>query len=79
MCQIKVHEIQHGKELDCTPVVSRSLEHHADDGTFWLVSNPILRENPLRVVSGLPPLFPFHQPHERLEARRLFKVPTLML
>ncbi|GFW13209.1 transposable element Tc3 transposase [Trichonephila clavipes] len=27
------------------------------------------------VVRGLPPLFPFHQPHERTCGRRLFRVP----
>ncbi|GFW51111.1 hypothetical protein TNCV_3593931 [Trichonephila clavipes] len=26
MCQMEVHEIHHGKGLDCTPVVSRSLD-----------------------------------------------------
>ncbi|GFS89531.1 hypothetical protein TNCV_1810271 [Trichonephila clavipes] len=34
------------------------------------------RENILGVVRGHPPLFPFHQPHEWLDAARwLFKVP----
>ncbi|GFX47154.1 hypothetical protein TNCV_2747301 [Trichonephila clavipes] len=27
--QIEAHEIHHDKGLDCTPVVSRSFEHHA--------------------------------------------------
>ncbi|GFV56289.1 hypothetical protein TNCV_106451 [Trichonephila clavipes] len=49
----------------CTPVVHRSFEHHSDDSTFWLGSTPNLRENTLRLIRGLPPLFPFHQPHER--------------
>ncbi|GFT89281.1 hypothetical protein TNCV_4385891 [Trichonephila clavipes] len=44
MCQTEVHDIHHGKGLDCAPVVSRSLEHHTGDDTFWLVSTPILRE-----------------------------------
>ncbi|GFT33696.1 hypothetical protein TNCV_4382241 [Trichonephila clavipes] len=49
----------------CKPVVSCSFEHHAGDRTFWLGSKPVLRENTLGVVRGLPPLFPFCQPHER--------------
>ncbi|GFU85059.1 hypothetical protein TNCV_1553221 [Trichonephila clavipes] len=55
----EVHRIHHGKGLGCTPVVSLSFEHHAGDSTIWLGSNPILR-----VVRGIPPVFPFHQPHE---------------
>ncbi|GFV97430.1 hypothetical protein TNCV_2039391 [Trichonephila clavipes] len=66
MCQIETHEIHHGKELDCTPVVSRSLEHHTGDSTFWLLSTPILTENNLRVVRGLPPFFPGHLSHETI-------------
>ncbi|GFV39955.1 hypothetical protein TNCV_435701 [Trichonephila clavipes] len=65
MCQIEAHEIHHGKELDCTPVVSRSLEPHSGDGTFWFISKPILMENTLGVVRGILSLFPLHQPHER--------------
>ncbi|GFX52091.1 hypothetical protein TNCV_4654201 [Trichonephila clavipes] len=40
------------------PVVSRSLEHHADDSTIWLDSTPILRKYTLGVVRGLPPSLP---------------------
>ncbi|GFU24109.1 hypothetical protein TNCV_2007041 [Trichonephila clavipes] len=47
----------------CTSVVSRSFEHDADDGTIWLVSTPNLKENTLMVIKGIPPLFPFQQPH----------------
>ncbi|GFS55748.1 hypothetical protein TNCV_4497471 [Trichonephila clavipes] len=31
----------------CMPVVIRNFEHHIDDGTIWLDSAPILRENTL--------------------------------
>ncbi|GFS99474.1 hypothetical protein TNCV_4534431 [Trichonephila clavipes] len=48
----------------CTPAVGRSFEHHTDDSTFWLGSTLILWKNTL-LVSGPPPLFLFHQPHER--------------
>ncbi|GFW52246.1 hypothetical protein TNCV_2426931 [Trichonephila clavipes] len=41
---------------------------------FCCGSTPILRENTLGVVRGLSPLFPLHQPHERLEPRRLLRV-----
>ncbi|GFV21369.1 hypothetical protein TNCV_2371261 [Trichonephila clavipes] len=34
MCQIEADEIHHGKGLECTPVVNRSLEHHEGDSTF---------------------------------------------
>ncbi|GFW20623.1 hypothetical protein TNCV_1048461 [Trichonephila clavipes] len=47
------------------PVVFRILEHHTGDCTILLGSNQTLRENALRVIRGLPPLFPFHQHHER--------------
>ncbi|GFW98695.1 hypothetical protein TNCV_2758731 [Trichonephila clavipes] len=59
------HEIRQGKGLNCTPVVSRSLKYHAVDRTLWIASIPILRENTLGEVRGLPPLFSFRQPHER--------------
>ncbi|GFU42925.1 b-cell receptor CD22 [Trichonephila clavipes] len=49
----------------CTPVVSRCFEQHTGDSTSWLGSTPILKGNLLEVDKGLPPLFPFHQPHER--------------
>ncbi|GFX66207.1 hypothetical protein TNCV_341821 [Trichonephila clavipes] len=42
-----------------------SFEHQASDNTILLGSIPILRENTLKVVGGLPHHFPFHQPHER--------------
>ncbi|GFX46787.1 hypothetical protein TNCV_4039351 [Trichonephila clavipes] len=47
------------------PVVSRSFESHASNNTIWLGSTPILWDNTLGGVRGLPPLFPFYQPHER--------------
>ncbi|GFW32046.1 hypothetical protein TNCV_2600721 [Trichonephila clavipes] len=53
------------KGLVFTPVVSLSFEHHASDTTIFLGFTPVLTENILGVVRGLPPLFPFHQPHER--------------
>ncbi|GFV95356.1 transposable element Tcb2 transposase [Trichonephila clavipes] len=49
----------------CTPVVSRIFEHHTSDSTVQLDSIAILRENPLEVVKGFPPLFPFHQTPEK--------------
>ncbi|GFW66039.1 hypothetical protein TNCV_588651 [Trichonephila clavipes] len=42
----------------------RSFEHHVSDYHLARLT-PILWENYLEVVRGLPPLFPFHQPHER--------------
>ncbi|GFW52852.1 hypothetical protein TNCV_2394311 [Trichonephila clavipes] len=65
MCQIEALEIHHGKGLDYKPVVSRSLEHYAGNSTFWFGFIPVLRENTLGAFRGLPPLFPFHQPHEK--------------
>ncbi|GFW23282.1 hypothetical protein TNCV_3803811 [Trichonephila clavipes] len=44
MCQIEAHEIHHGEELDCTSVISRSLEPYVGDSMIWLVSSPILKE-----------------------------------
>ncbi|GFV82735.1 hypothetical protein TNCV_4147031 [Trichonephila clavipes] len=61
MCQNKAHEIHHGKGLDCMPVVSRSLEHHTSDNTFWLGSTSVMRMNTLGAVRSLPPLLLFHQ------------------
>ncbi|GFX73125.1 hypothetical protein TNCV_4502041 [Trichonephila clavipes] len=55
-----------------TPVVRRIFEHHTGNSTFWLGSTSILREI-TKVVRGLPPLFPFHQPNEKV-TRRLFRV-----
>ncbi|GFX22733.1 uncharacterized protein TNCV_4838701 [Trichonephila clavipes] len=57
MCQIEAHEIHHSLVLDCTHVVSRSLEHHAGDSTFWLASTPIMREN-TRGGQGSPTSLP---------------------
>ncbi|GFV14025.1 uncharacterized protein TNCV_525021 [Trichonephila clavipes] len=76
-----------------TPLVIRSFEHHAGDSTIWLDSTPILNypQNTLEVVKGLPPLFPFHQPHEKKwidgflecpyasKALYIFKYPFLLL
>ncbi|GFU96694.1 hypothetical protein TNCV_839191 [Trichonephila clavipes] len=62
-CQIEAHKIRHAEGLDSIPVCC-SFEHHAGDSSIWLISIPILWVNTLGVVRGLPPLFPFHQPHE---------------
>ncbi|GFT38208.1 hypothetical protein TNCV_427881 [Trichonephila clavipes] len=43
----------------------RHFEHHTGDSVTWLDSTPILWKNILGVIRGLPPLFPFHQPHEK--------------
>ncbi|GFU78761.1 hypothetical protein TNCV_3525791 [Trichonephila clavipes] len=59
----------------CTFVVICSLEHHTSDSMILLGSSQILRENTLEGVSGLPPLFPFYQPHERACSSTLFRVP----
>ncbi|GFU06034.1 hypothetical protein TNCV_3395521 [Trichonephila clavipes] len=48
-----------------TLAVIFSFEHNAGGSTIWLGSTPILRENTLGVAKSLPPLWPFHQPHER--------------
>ncbi|GFW37700.1 hypothetical protein TNCV_415861 [Trichonephila clavipes] len=53
------------KRSECTPVASCISEHYAGDKTFWLGSTRILRKNTLVVVKDLPPLCPFHQPHDR--------------
>ncbi|GFW65048.1 hypothetical protein TNCV_393141 [Trichonephila clavipes] len=50
--QIEAHEIHDGRGLDCTPVTSRIIEHHAGDWTIWLLFTPVLRENTLVVVRG---------------------------
>ncbi|GFX48961.1 hypothetical protein TNCV_2797521 [Trichonephila clavipes] len=72
-CQIEAKEIHQGKELDCTPFVSRSYEHHAIDSTTWLASIPVFRENTLRGEGSS--LFPFYQPHERTGGSTFFRVP----
>ncbi|GFV58857.1 hypothetical protein TNCV_4132191 [Trichonephila clavipes] len=68
MFQIEDHEIHYSKELDCTPFVSRSLEHHASDSTFWFVSTPILRENTPRGVQ-VPRIYLRIPPNSREEVR----------
>ncbi|GFS95113.1 uncharacterized protein TNCV_2704681 [Trichonephila clavipes] len=40
-------------DIEITPVVSLSFEHHAGDSTILLGSTQILRENNLEVVRGL--------------------------
>ncbi|GFV95231.1 hypothetical protein TNCV_1293491 [Trichonephila clavipes] len=45
------------------------------DSTILLGSTPILRENILEVIKGLPPLFSFPNLTRGLAAKRLFKVP----
>ncbi|GFT27553.1 hypothetical protein TNCV_1276321 [Trichonephila clavipes] len=42
---------------------------------FWLISTPILRENTLGVVRGLPPLFPSTNLTRGPEATWLFTIP----
>ncbi|GFT43476.1 uncharacterized protein TNCV_815211 [Trichonephila clavipes] len=39
---IEAREVHHGKGLDCTPVVSRSFEHHTDDSTILARLHPNL-------------------------------------
>ncbi|GFV10768.1 hypothetical protein TNCV_1756061 [Trichonephila clavipes] len=43
-CQIEAYEIYHGKGLDCTPVVIRSLEYHTGVSAMWLGCTSILIE-----------------------------------
>ncbi|GFX11707.1 hypothetical protein TNCV_4340531 [Trichonephila clavipes] len=43
----------------------RSFDHHTGDSAIWLGFHPKLEEEHSGVVRGIPPLFPFHQPHER--------------
>ncbi|GFW93495.1 transposable element Tc1 transposase [Trichonephila clavipes] len=50
------YKMYNGRRIDCTPVFSLNLEHHAGDSTIWLISTPILRENALEVVRYLPSL-----------------------
>ncbi|GFV48156.1 hypothetical protein TNCV_3554351 [Trichonephila clavipes] len=52
-----------------------SFEPHAGDSTILICSTPILRENTLGVVKGLPPLSPSTNLTRGLAARRLFRVP----
>ncbi|GFW14465.1 hypothetical protein TNCV_298851 [Trichonephila clavipes] len=58
----------------CTPVVSRSIEHHTGDSTIWHGSTSILRENALGVVRGLPISSPSTHLTRGLVARGLFRV-----
>ncbi|GFY21859.1 hypothetical protein TNCV_3295031 [Trichonephila clavipes] len=57
------------KELDCTPAVSCSLEHHASDNTFWLVTNLNFESGGERPPTSLLPNLT-----RRLASRRLFRV-----
>ncbi|GFW62673.1 hypothetical protein TNCV_2624361 [Trichonephila clavipes] len=45
----------------CTPVVGCSLEHHTGDRTIFSSVPPQFRGG----GQGPPPLYSFHQPHER--------------
>ncbi|GFU75298.1 hypothetical protein TNCV_4755571 [Trichonephila clavipes] len=75
MFSIEANEIHRGKGLDCIPVISRSLEHHAGGITFQLFSTSILREKTLKVVSGLPHSSPSTSLTRELVARQLFRLP----
>ncbi|GFU80393.1 hypothetical protein TNCV_3521651 [Trichonephila clavipes] len=44
------------RRATCPPVMSRRFEHQTSYRMFWLGSFPVLRENTLEVVRGLPPL-----------------------
>ncbi|GFV55707.1 hypothetical protein TNCV_755071 [Trichonephila clavipes] len=46
--QDQAHEIYQGKGLDCTLVVSRSLEHHTGDSASGHVSTPNFEREQLR-------------------------------
>ncbi|GFW92751.1 hypothetical protein TNCV_1735441 [Trichonephila clavipes] len=48
----------------CTPVVSRSFEHHLDDSTFYLGSISILKENTLEVERATSLPFPSTSPED---------------
>ncbi|GFW60550.1 hypothetical protein TNCV_568981 [Trichonephila clavipes] len=62
------------KGLDCKSVVIRSLEHHAGDRTFGLVSSPLLREKTLGVWLGTSHLASASINRSReLAARRLVR------
>ncbi|GFS93094.1 hypothetical protein TNCV_532921 [Trichonephila clavipes] len=64
--QMKAQEIHLSvKVYIFTHVVRLSFEHNAGDNMIWLGSTPSLRENTLKVVRGLPPLYPFPQTHEK--------------
>ncbi|GFX53296.1 hypothetical protein TNCV_362891 [Trichonephila clavipes] len=49
----------------CMPVVARSLELYTDDSPILARFHPNLEGEHPGGGRGLPPLFPFHQPHER--------------
>ncbi|GFW99599.1 uncharacterized protein TNCV_3418321 [Trichonephila clavipes] len=56
--QIKVHEISSWQEANCTPVVSRSFEHHVGDNTLCFGSTPVSRapwigQRPTNSTTGL--------------------------
>ncbi|GFV77516.1 hypothetical protein TNCV_1070451 [Trichonephila clavipes] len=40
-CQIEAHEIYHGKGLDYTLIVIRSINHHAGDSTIKKANGPV--------------------------------------
>ncbi|GFV09575.1 uncharacterized protein TNCV_3159721 [Trichonephila clavipes] len=64
----KLPEPETGWTYKRTPVVGRSLEHHAGDSTIYLGSTPILRENTLREGQG-PPSSLSHPPTSREDSR----------
>ncbi|GFX55282.1 uncharacterized protein TNCV_3968361 [Trichonephila clavipes] len=57
-CQIEAQEMHQGKGLHCTDVVSRSVEHHADNSTVWLIFIPILRNKLFGRGHGTPTTLP---------------------
>ncbi|GFX49661.1 hypothetical protein TNCV_1636991 [Trichonephila clavipes] len=59
---------------DCNYNVRRSLEHHAGDNRFWLVSTLNLKENNLRVAIDLQNLFLFINLTRGLTDQWLFRV-----
>ncbi|GFV44961.1 hypothetical protein TNCV_615511 [Trichonephila clavipes] len=57
--QFETHEIHHGKEPNCMSAFSRRFKHYFGDRKIWFSPlPPILRENTLGMVGGLPLLFP---------------------
>ncbi|GFU69817.1 uncharacterized protein TNCV_2452751 [Trichonephila clavipes] len=70
LCQIELHEIHHGKGLDCTPVVTVAFEHHTVDNAIWL-GPPNFEEKPPGGGEGLPnflPLLPTSREDLRLDS-----------
>ncbi|GFU98841.1 hypothetical protein TNCV_672981 [Trichonephila clavipes] len=76
MSQIDADIIHHGKVLDYTPVVIRSLEYHASDSTFWIVPNQSLRKDTLEMFRGSHCFSPSPDFMRGLRARRLIRVST---